>query len=275
MEDSADDSADGVPVSSNSDSDRAILTMMDAVKTYTCMVEEGKDLSSRRTNLHLKYFALAANTMQRGKKLLKFFRKKAAKLANKLKGGILKRLSKKLSGSKLCGRNCRKWHVLLKAAIGDRDTKPESCRSFAREQQLVEIKGDPNDRIGSIDLSSLDMQSASRKVTLETSPRGELSFSVTNDLIPEEVYKVILGAKVASDYSDISGSWSDLIKTLESRSRECKVEKVGVFNMQAGHDPAMFVFHEVIQEFPSNPPCFDMSRKLALLVRCIQFLRFG
>lgn len=235
QDDSTDDDADEADEASSSTSDsRVILTMMDAVKTYTCMVEEGMDLSSTRTNLHLKDFALIANAKKKGKKLLNFFRKKAGKLANKLRGRVLKRLSKKLAASKLCGAKCKKWRVLLKAAIGDRETKPESCRSFAREQQLVEIKGDPNDRIGSIDLSSLDVAQSARKVTMETARDG-LSFSVTNDLMSEVVSKVVLGSQIPSAYADISGSWSDLIKTLESRSRECKVEKVGVFNMQAGH----------------------------------------
>ena len=97
----------------------------------------------------------------------------------------------------------------------------------------MEIKGDPNDRIGSIDLSSLDVAQSARKVTMETARDG-LSFLVTNDLMTEVVSKVVLGSQIPSAYADISGSWSDLIKTLESRSRECKVEKVGVFNMQAG-----------------------------------------
>mmetsp|Transcript_61536 Transcript_61536/g.134727 ORF Transcript_61536/g.134727 Transcript_61536/m.134727 type:complete len:1116 (+) Transcript_61536:94-3441(+) len=233
QDDSTDDEADEADEASSSTSDsRVILTMMDAVKTYACMVEEGRDLSSTRTNLHLKHFALTANAKKKAKKLLKFFRKKAGKLANKPRGGVLKRLSKKLAASKLCGAKCKKWRVLLKAAIGDRETKPESCRSFAREQQLVEIKGDPNDRIGSIDLSSLDVAQSARKVTMETASDG-LSFLVTNDLMTEVVSKVVLGSQIPSAYADISGSWSDLIKTLESRSRECKVEKVGVFNMQA------------------------------------------
>lgn len=235
QDDSTEDEADeaGEVPSSTSDS-RVILTMMDAVKTYICMVEEGRDLSSTRTNLYLKDFALIANAKKKGKQFLNFFRKKAGKLANKLRGGVLKRLSKKLAASKLCGAKCKKWRVLLRAAIGDRETKPESCRSFAREQQLVEIKGDPNDRIGSIDLSSLDVEQSRRKVTLETASDG-LSFSVTNDLMPEVVSKVVLGSQIPSAYEGVSGSWSDLIKTLESRSRECRVEKVGVFNMQAGH----------------------------------------
>ena len=68
QDDSTDDEADEAS-SSTSDS-RVILTMMDAVKTYTCMVEEGRDLSSTRTNLHLKHFALTANAKKKGKKLL-------------------------------------------------------------------------------------------------------------------------------------------------------------------------------------------------------------
>lgn len=228
----ADEAGEAGDASSSTSDSRVILTMMDAVKTYRCMVYEGRDLSTTRTNLHLKHFALIANAKKKGKKLMKFFRSRYRNLETNLAGGFLKRLSKKLSASKLCRSKCRKWSRLLKAAVGDRETKPESCPSFAREQQLVEIKGDPNDRIGSIDLSSLDLAQSARKVTMETTRDG-LSFSVTNDLMSEVVSKVVLGSQIPSAYADISGSWSDLIKTLKSRSRECKVEKVGVFNMQA------------------------------------------
>ena len=205
------------------------------VKVYTCMITEGKELSQSRSNLHLKYYF--ANAMKAGKRMMKFFKRKANKLASKLKGKTkpLLRLSKKLAGSRFCRAKseCKKWHSLLTAALGNQEILPESCQTFTRERGLVQIKGDPNERIGTIDLSSLDMGTASRKVTLVKSSSGELAFSVRNDLMSEVVSKVTLGTSVPKDYEAISGSWSNLIQTLEARSRQCKVDKVGVFNMQA------------------------------------------
>lgn len=209
--------------------------LLNWVKIYTCMITEGKELSQSRSNLHLKYYS--ANTRKAGKRIMKFFKRKASKLASKLKGKTkpLLRLSKKLAGSRFCREKseCKKWHSLLTAALGNQDFMPESCQTYARERELVEIKGDPNQRIGTIDLSSLDMGTASRKVTISASKSSEvLTFSVVNDLMSEVVSKVTIFG-IAKEYDAISGSWTDLIQTLQRRQSECKVDKVGVFNMQA------------------------------------------
>ncbi|CAJ1349982.1 unnamed protein product [Effrenium voratum] len=83
---------------------------------------------------------------------------------------------------------------------------PVGLRCFA-PGALREEFGDPSQRLGSVDLSSLKLPGKNR--TLVLSQVGGLKLTVQNEMSRELVTEVRLGSRIDGGYADISNTWEE------------------------------------------------------------------
>ncbi|CAJ1393190.1 unnamed protein product [Effrenium voratum] len=206
-------------------SDAVLTTIQNAVQSYSCMVNEGD--------------TLASSPVKRGKvrKVLSgtwnMMKGAVSTVSNAAKGGAVKRMARHIAGySGPCppiGNKCNNWKKLLDIVMAGKPPQPDSCETFLTEMGLMELKGDPSQRLGSVDLSSLKLPGKNR--TLVMSQVGGLKLTVQNEMSRELVTEVRLGSRIDGGYADISNTWEELTGNLTKRMQQCQVEKVGVFNM--------------------------------------------